>query len=41
MLKLFQTIFGKNDKAGRYPESLIEMANERAIEGTDPRLRVV
>jgi len=41
MLKLFQTIFGKNDKAGRYPESLIEMANERAIEGTDPRLRAL
>lgn len=41
MLKLFQSIFGGNEKHGRYPESLIEMATERAIDGTYPRLRSV
>lgn len=39
MLKLFQSIFGGNEKPGRYPESLIEMAIERTIDGTYPRLR--
>jgi hypothetical protein len=41
MLKLFQSIFGSNEKPGRHPESLIEMATERAIDGTYPRLRSV
>jgi len=41
MLKLFQSIFGGNEKPGGYPESLIEMATERAVDGTDPRLRAV
>jgi hypothetical protein len=41
MLKLFQSIFGGNEKHGRYPESLIEMATERVIDGTYPRLRSV
>lgn len=39
MLKLFQSIFGGSEKHGAYPESLIEMATERAVDGTDPRLR--
>src|SRR5512139_1930947 len=41
MLKLFQSIFGGGEKQGAYPESLIEMATERAVDGTDPRLRVL
>lgn len=41
MLKLFQSIFGGNEKHGRYPESLIEMAIERTLDGTYPRLRSV
>ena len=41
MLKLLQSIFGGNEKHGRYPESLIEMATERVIDGTYPRLRSV
>lgn len=41
MLKLFQLIFGGGETQGRYPESLIEMATERAVDGTDPRLRAV
>jgi hypothetical protein len=41
MLKLFQSIFGAGDAAGRYPESLVEMAIERAVDGTDPRLRAL
>lgn len=39
MLKLFQSIFGTNETHGHYPESLVEMAIERAVDGTDPRLR--
>jgi len=41
MLKLFQSIFGGNEGQGRYPESLIEMATERVVDGTYPRLRAV
>lgn len=42
MLKLFQSIFsGSGEQRGRYPESLIEMATERAVDGTDPRLRLL
>ena len=39
MLKLFQSIFGGGEARGEYPESLIEAAIERAVDGTDPRLR--
>ena len=41
MLKLFQSIFGGKEEQGRYPESLIEMAIERAVDGTYPRLRAM
>ncbi len=39
-MKLFQSIFGGREFVGRYPDTLIEMAIERAVEGTDPRLRL-
>lgn len=41
MLKLFQSFFGGEDGCGRYPESLIEEAIERAVDGTDSRLRLL
>lgn len=41
MLKLFQSIFGGAVAQGRYPESLVEAAIERAVDGTDPRLRTL
>jgi len=41
MLKLFQSFFGGEDKQGHYPESLIEAAIERAVDGTDSRLRLL
>jgi hypothetical protein len=42
MLKLFQSIFRPGaDKFGTYPEDLIERAVERAVDGTDRRLRAV
>lgn len=41
MLKLLQSIFGGNEPHGRYPESLIEMAIERTLDGTYPRLRAL
>lgn len=41
MLKLFQSIFGNGERTGQYPESLVEMAIERAVDGTDPRLRAL
>lgn len=40
-MKLFQSIFGRGEAVGRYPETLIEQAIERAVDGTDPRLRLV
>jgi hypothetical protein len=40
-VKLFKCIFGGCEALGRYPESLIEMAIERAVDGTDSRLRLV
>ena len=40
-MKLFQSIFGGGEVVGRYPETLIEMAIERAVDGSDPRLRLV
>jgi hypothetical protein len=39
-MKLFRSIFGGGEAAGRYPESLIEAAIERAVDGTDSRLRL-
>lgn len=42
MLKLFQSIFHPGaDKLGTYPEDLIDRAIERAVDGTDRRLRAV
>ena len=40
-MKLFQSIFGRSETRGRYPESLIEAAIERAVDGTDSRLRLL
>ncbi|EIC23863.1 hypothetical protein [Thiorhodovibrio frisius] len=40
-MKLFQSIFGGGEKIGAYPESLIKMATERAVDGTDSRLRLL
>jgi hypothetical protein len=40
-MKLFQSIFGRGESVGRYPETLLEQAIERAVDGTDPRLRLV
>lgn len=41
MLNLLHSIFGGGEGRGRYPASLIEMAIERAVEGTDPRVRAL
>ncbi len=41
MFKLFQSIFRGGEQPGRYPESLVEMAIERTLDGTDPRLRLL
>jgi hypothetical protein len=41
MLKLFQSFFGGDENPGRYPESLVEAAIERAVDGTDARLRLL
>lgn len=40
-MRLFQSIFGRDDVVGRYPETLIEGAIERAVDLTDARLRLV
>jgi len=40
MLKLLQSIFG-GVKHGRYTESIVKAAIERAVDGTDPWLRAV
>lgn len=40
-MNLFQSIFGGRETIGRYPEGLIDMAIERAVDGTDPRMRLV
>jgi len=39
VLHLFQSLFGGDDDAERYPEKLIKAAIERAVDGTDPWLR--
>jgi hypothetical protein len=42
MLKLFQSLFERGAvTTGRYPEAIVEMAIERAIDGTDPLLRTL
>ena len=41
MLKLFQSFFGGDESRGRYPESLVEAAIERTVDGTDSRLRLL
>lgn len=40
-MKLFHSIFGGDDARGRYPESLVREAIERAVDGTDARLRAL
>lgn len=40
-MKLFESIFGGREVVGRYPDALIEMAIERAVDGTDSRLRLL
>jgi hypothetical protein len=40
-VKLFQSIFGRGETRGRYPEALVEAAIERAVDGSDPRLRLL
>ena len=40
-MKLFHSIFGGGETRGRYPETLLREANERAVDGTDTRLRLV
>lgn len=39
MLNLFHSLFHGDEEADRYPESLVEAAIERAVDGTDPWLR--
>ena len=41
MLRLLQSIFGGGEVKGGYPESIVKMAIERAVDGTDPWLRTV
>ena len=42
MFQLFQNIFGSGaDAKDHYPESLVTMAIERALEGTDARMRLL
>lgn len=40
-MRLFKALFSGGEAAGRYPETLIEAAIERAMDATDPRLRLV
>ena len=40
-MNLLQSIFGVGEARGRYPDSLIDKAIERTVDGTDPRLRLV
>ena len=41
MLQLFQSIFGAGPQDEPYPDELISRAIERAVDGTDPRLRAL
>ena len=41
-MKLFANIFGQSDATGaKLPAALVKTAIERAVDGTDPRLRIV
>ncbi len=41
-MKLFANIFGQSDAtASKLPAALVKTAIERAVDGTDPRLRIV
>lgn len=40
-MRLFQSIFGRGETIGRYPDTLIDQGIERAVDGTDPRLRLL
>ena len=40
-MKLFQSIFGGGETRGGYPESLIDLATERAVDGADARIRLL
>src|SRR5512137_332065 len=39
MWSLFHSIFRIAEESGRYPDSLVKAAIERAVDGTDPWLR--
>lgn len=41
MFELLKSIFGGDEKRGGYPEALVAEAIERAVDGTDPRLRAL
>jgi len=41
MLQLFQSIFGSSHEDTPYPDELIKRGVERAVDGTDPRLRAL
>jgi len=41
MLRILQSIFSKGPTSGKYPESLVKAAIERAVDGTDPWIRAV
>lgn len=42
MLHLFKSIFGTaSNQEGRFPDQLVPLAIERAVDGTDPRLRAL
>jgi hypothetical protein len=41
MLQPLLSIFGLGEKRGDYPEALVTAAIERAVDGTDPRLRLL
>lgn len=41
MFKLLHSIFGGGEQRGRYPASLVDLAIERAVDSTDPRLRAL
>jgi hypothetical protein len=41
MLRILQSLFGFGETSGGYPESIVKMAIERAVDGTDPWLRAI
>jgi len=41
LLRFVYSIFRKDGKDGKYPESLVKKAIERAVDGTDPWIRAV